>query len=262
MKKSLILFAILMMAITSIRLTAQTDGNVTFSVRTVTNNDVYSPENILAIWLEGPGGIFIRTFKVRAANRITHLYTWKLVAGLNTTDAITGPTLSNHTTHSITWNCRNLSNQLVADAEYRIRVEFTEAHLQGPLANYIFTKGPSSQTINFPDQTYFKDAVLTYTVLTDIPEEHNLKLSVYPNPFNDVVFFAVGSSDNTKPLTLQLFDSRGNLVISTQEFSSNNNVMIYRWSLQQGQNSFAPGAYFYRIFNNEKEISGKILKLR
>jgi len=262
MKKNLILMSALLILFMSLPLAAQTDGTVTFSVRTVTNNDVYSPENILAIWLEGPGGIFIRTFKVRATNRIAHLYTWKLISGMNTTDAITGATLSNHTTHIISWDCRNLSNQLMADAQYRIRVEFTEAHLQGPVANYVFTKGSVSETINYPDQTYFKDAVLTYTVPTDISEQQSMNLSVYPNPFDDVVFFAVGSSDNSKPLSLELYDSRGNLVIRTQDFSANNNYMIYRWSLQQGNNSPLPGTYFYRISNSEREVSGKILKLQ
>jgi len=262
MKKNLILLSALLMLCFAFPTAAQTDGTVSFSVRTVTNHDVYSPENILAIWLESPGGIFVRTFKVRAANRIAHLYTWKLISGMNTTDAITGATLSNHTTHSITWNCRNLSNQLMADGEYRIRVEFTEAHNQGPVANYVFTKGATSETINYPDQTYFKDAVLTYTVLTDIQDEQGIKLSVYPNPFEDVVIFAVAGTSNAGQLTLEVYDSLGNLVVRTLEFAESNNMKMYRWSLLKGQSNLAPGTYFYRMFSSDSEVSGKILKLR
>lgn len=262
MKKTFTFLAIALMLLTCNQTFSQTDGVVTFTVRTVTNNDVYSPQNILAIWLEGPGNVFIRTFKVRAANRITHLYTWKVVSGMNTTDAITGPTLTNHTTHTITWNCRNLSNQLVPDGEYRIRVEFTEAHNQGPLANYTFVKGTTSQTINYPDQTYFKDAVLTYTVPTSVQDATIPEISVFPNPFDDNVIFKMKHSNNLQPIVLEIFDNKGNIIHTSNEFTQYNEYMEYRWSTLYEQNKLPQGTYFYRISNGATTLTGKLLKFK
>lgn len=242
---------------------SQTDGTITFSVRTASNGGFYSPENVLAIWLETSSGTFVRTFKVRAANRIQQLYTWKVKSGLNTTDAITGSTLSNHTTHSVTWNCRNLSNVLMPDADYKIRVEYTEEHEQGPLAEYTFSKGTISQVINFPDQSYFKDAVLTYNALTSIAESGSaVHVTPFPNPFTESVTLNF-QNDGSEKYVLHIFNTTGSLVFSG-EFSQilNNRIYVF-WNGKDSDGNECPeGTYFYNIVSGKNSYSGKLLRAK
>lgn len=259
-KLKLSIFALLLGVLSSY---SQTDGTVVFSVRTVTNLGEYSPKNVLAIWVETSGGTFIRSLKVMAGARIQQLYTWKVASGLNTTDAITGATLNSHSTHNITWNCRNLSNVLVNDGDYRIRVEFTEEHVQGPIYNYSFTKGTSSQTINFPDQAYFKDASLTYTVAADINEfNENIFVRVYPNPFSEVVYFAFSDNENTHS-RIEIYNVNGSLIFSNENSVSIGEFRVFSWDGKtiNGQDA-AKGIYSYIIHSEKKNFKGTILKIR
>ncbi|MEZ5197447.1 MAG: hypothetical protein R2764_13940 [Bacteroidales bacterium] len=51
-------------------------GELTFSVRTVTENGNYAPRHVLAIWVEDANG-FVKTRKAMANQRKQYLYTWK-----------------------------------------------------------------------------------------------------------------------------------------------------------------------------------------
>ncbi|MBN1340455.1 MAG: DUF2271 domain-containing protein [Bacteroidales bacterium] len=139
-----------------------TPGNVSFTVRTVSEGGNYAPKHVLAIWVEYNAG-FVKTRKAMANQRKQYLYTWKAASNYNVVDAITGPTLTSHTTHTVAWDCTDLSGNTVEDGNYTIWVEFTEKHAQGPLYSIGFTKGVAPQTINPPDETYFKDISLEYT---------------------------------------------------------------------------------------------------
>jgi flagellar hook assembly protein FlgD len=260
MKKIYPVFIVIALMLSILSATSQTDGSIVFSVRTVTNSGEYTPKNVLAIWIENSGGTFIKSFKVMAGVRIQQLYTWKVASGMNTTDATTGATLMNHTTHTINWNCRNLSNTLVADGTYRIRIEFTEAHVQGPLATYEFVKDGTSETINFPDQTYFKDATLTYTAITDISEiSEEMTVKVYPNPFTDFAFFIVPDIDEN--CRLSIFNLSGQLVFSTDSKMYAGKSTVMTWNGLNVHSSETPdGIYLYRIESVNYKMSGKLMK--
>jgi hypothetical protein len=108
---------------------------------------------------------FIRTLLKRGERRDQYLYTWQSVSGGNATDAITGATLNPHQSHTVTWDCRDLSGNVVPDGKYRIRAEFTTKHAQGPLtpASHLeFTKGPDEFSLSPADLQYFTDMSLTY----------------------------------------------------------------------------------------------------
>jgi PKD repeat protein len=139
-------------------------GELTFTVRTVTQNGTYAPKHVLAIWVEDADG-FVKTRKAMANQRKQYLYTWHAASNYNVVDAITGPTLNSHQTHTVTWNCTDLAGDVVPDGDYTIWVEFTEKHAQGPLYTLTFTKGPNSQSISPPDETYFKDIQLDFVPL-------------------------------------------------------------------------------------------------
>jgi hypothetical protein len=138
-----------------------TDGEMTFSVRTVTANGDFSPKHVLAIWVEDQAG-FVLTRKLGGDRRKEYLYTWNSNSGGNVVDATTGATLSSHQTHSVTWDCRNVNGDLVPDGEYTVFVEFTEEHAQGPLRLVTFTKGSEKVSMAPADDANFKDIELVF----------------------------------------------------------------------------------------------------
>lgn len=138
-----------------------TPGTVTFTVTTQSQGGSYAPKHVLAIWVEH-NGVFVKTRKAMANQRKQYLYTWKAASNYNVTDAITGPTLNNHQTHTVEWDCTDLDGNVVADGTYVMWIEFTEKHAQGPLFNIEFEKGPDGFDINPPDENYFKDMQLTW----------------------------------------------------------------------------------------------------
>ena len=146
------------------KLSAQvyTEGDLSFTVRTVTDNGSYSPKHVLAIWIEDSQG-FVKTRKFRAANRKQYLYTFNKNTGGNTVDAVTGSTLSSHQTHTVTWDCTDVSGNLVPDGDYTVYVEYTDKHAQGPICTGAFTKGTDAVNLSPADKTYFKDLALTFT---------------------------------------------------------------------------------------------------
>ncbi|MBN1442419.1 MAG: DUF2271 domain-containing protein [Planctomycetes bacterium] len=145
---------------------AQTEGTTSFRVRTLPAGQEYDPRNILAIWVESSQGQFVKTLKKMADSRESHLYTWVSVSGRDTVDAITGATLRSHETHTVTWDGRDRSGNVTPDGEYRIRVEFTAEHEQGPLtptgSPLQFTKGPQPFSSTPADQAYFRDMTISY----------------------------------------------------------------------------------------------------
>jgi len=93
-----------------------TEGEMTFTVRTVTVNGNFSPKHVLAIWVEDSDG-FVLSRKLRAVKRKQYLYTWNTQSGGNVVDAVTGETLLSHQTHTVTWDCKDANGNLVPDGE-------------------------------------------------------------------------------------------------------------------------------------------------
>ncbi len=164
-----------------------TDGSLSFTVKTVTYNGDRSLKNIVAIWVEDVQGNFIKTRLLQADKRKEWLLTWNNKSKGSTVDAITAATLNSHQTHTIVWDCTNESGALVEDGEYKVLVEFTEAHAQGPMTSVTFTKGSVSQTVTPNNEANFTDMKLEYSVgatgIFDISSFSD-ELKIYPNPFN------------------------------------------------------------------------------
>nr|NQU93168.1 DUF2271 domain-containing protein [Bacteroidota bacterium] len=138
-----------------------TPGTVTFTAKTLPAGGNYAPRHVLAIWVEH-GGEFVKTRKAMANQRKQYLYTWRAASNYNVVDAITGPTLTSHQTHTVEWDCTDLSGNVVTDGQYVMWIEFTDKHAQGPVYSIEFTKGTEPVTINPPDQTYIINMALTY----------------------------------------------------------------------------------------------------
>jgi hypothetical protein len=137
------------------------------TVTTVSDHGNYSPDNVGAIWIATSSGTFVKTLKVWASIRISHLNAWNSAtqsAGFNrTVDAVTGATLSSYQTHMVSWNCTDITRNVVPDGAYRVYFETADSDRAGPNSFVAFTKGPTAQTVASPDATYFKGIKLVFT---------------------------------------------------------------------------------------------------
>ena len=136
--------------------------SVEFMVRTSSPGGRFSPKNIGAIWVEDSSGHFVKTLKVWAQRRRQYLFTWNAVTGGNTVDAITSATATRHFKHTVSWDLTDTQKRRVANGQYKIRVEMTDQHSQGPLTSFVFPVNSQSDTINLANATYFHDMQLIY----------------------------------------------------------------------------------------------------
>ncbi|MBN2766893.1 MAG: DUF2271 domain-containing protein [Bacteroidia bacterium] len=120
----------------------KTDGALTVQLTTSTYNGEYSPEHVLAIWIESNNGTFVKSLKVGAAERKKYLTNWLgSTSSGNTTDAVTSATLRNHVTHNLNWDGTDVKGAVVGDGSYKLCVEFTEDDRTGKYTTFAFTKG-------------------------------------------------------------------------------------------------------------------------
>lgn len=179
---------ILISALLSMFLTANSQS-LTIDLKTKPAGGSFSPRHILAVWVEDTNGVFVKTLYLKAATRRQYLYSWNAASGGNTTDAVTGATINSHTSHHVTWNCLGLNGQPVSPAFYRIKVEFTEKHAQGPMHTMGFTVNNSNQTYSDSNLTYFDYVVLNYDptgLKADDLAALNL-VELWPNPADNQV---------------------------------------------------------------------------
>ncbi len=246
---------------------ASTDGTVTFSVLTVTNGATYSPKNVLAIWVKNAQGNFVISRKVMAANRKQHLVKWVASSANNVVNATTGATLPNHQTHTISWDCRDVSGNLVPDGTYEIWVEFTERNSNsggavGPSTKIAFTKGLDVVSLSPPDETNFKNMVLNYSPLNVSIEDKsmlNIAFTAFPNPFSDKlnVSFDLPQSDF---VNISVYDLTGKRVseLVNEALPQGNNSFCWAGAIENGK-KLNPGVYFLRVIYQGKLMMHKVV---
>lgn len=242
--KTLVIF--ILASFSAVLMGQSTPGNVELSVTTISNGAKYSPNHVLAIWVEDGSGNFVKTLKLRANKRKEYLYSWNGVSSGNTTDATTGATLSSHGTHSVTWNCTGTDGSVVADGSYRVKVEYTSEHSQGPLTTIEFTKSADAVSLSPADETYFTnmDMVFNPEAATGVRESlQTYQLNAYPVPAHD-------------HLKIDLSLATGN-VLDINVFSTDMKLVkqIYNGDLSAGDHDFTwnfsgetvPGTYILLI---------------
>ena len=157
------LFCIIILFISASTFGQATSGTVTFTITTIDNERKYSPDHVLAIWVENETGNFVKTLQMQGTRRQKHLETWIAQSGGNTVDAVTGPTLRDHTSHTVIWNCKDTTGNVVKDGQYQIVTEYTDENKQGPIQKVTFTKGARAVKLNPANQPLFTDMKLVYT---------------------------------------------------------------------------------------------------
>jgi len=241
-----------------------TKGNVSFTVKTLTYDGDRSPKNIVAIWIEDIDGNFIKTSLLQADRRKEWLITWNNKSGGSTVDATTGATLDSHQSHSISWDCTDESGVLVEDGEYKIIVEFTEEHSQGPLTSIAFNKGAEYQNITPDDESNFIDMNLEYTVdATGISDMSPLspKLGIYPNPFTSVTTITF-TTTVPGPVEFKVYGLNGNLLKSTKFLPGSIGEQSFEWDGKDNAGKqLTPGVYFLQVHLKNQILSGQAVKL-
>lgn len=247
--------------------TASTDGIVSFTVLTVSNGAGYSPKNVLAIWVKDAQGNFVISRKVMASNRKQHLIKWNASSGNNSVSAITGATLPNHTTQTISWDCRDLSGNIVPDGNYQIWVEYTSRNSNnggdaGPSTMVTFSKGTDAVSLNVPDETYFKNMVLNYNPLNvgiDASLEQTLQFKTFPNPFSEKINVSF-NLPNQQFVNISVYDQSGKRVseIVNEDLPKGNNAFYWDGTAENGT-KLNEGLYFLRVVYREKLFVQKLL---
>jgi flagellar hook assembly protein FlgD len=214
-------------------LKAQTDGSVTFTIKTIAKSGGFSPKHVLAIWIEDNSGKLVKNLELSANTRKQYLYTWNTVSGGSATDITTGATLTSHKTHSKTWDCRDKSGTLVPDGSYKIRTEFTSEHAQGPLDAVTFTKASGAITLNPAASTYFTDINLAFTpsigTKIDLLSPEKYELEVYPNPVKDFLNIVFTMNTEAK-INLSIYNMNIQLVSLINESIAVEGNNEFRWS--------------------------------
>ncbi|NTW24272.1 MAG: DUF2271 domain-containing protein [Lentimicrobium sp.] len=247
--------------------TLTTDGTLTFTVRTLSNNATYSPRNVLAIWIKDAQGNFIISRKVMAANRKQHLVKWVASSSNNVVNAITGATLSNHQTHTISWDCRDLNGNLVPDGNYEIWVEFTERNSNsggavGPSTKVVFTKGTEVTSPVIADESFFKNMELVYTPLNvGISDDIKSLISfvAFPNPFNTNlnVSFDLPESDF---VNVSVYDLSGKRMVELVNQDLPRGANSFSWDAKMGNGQkLTSGVYSIRIVYQGKMFMHKVV---
>ncbi len=244
-------FLLLFSAIFSINAQQSSKGvtEVNFQVRTTSPGGNYAPRNIGAIWVEDSAGSFVKTLKVWAQRRIQYLYTWNTVSGGNTINAVTGATISSHITHHATWDLTDVNGNPVSPGTYRMRMEITDRHAQGPLNNFTFPVGGATDTLYPPEQQYFHDMELVYVLdptgiagsNPQIPKSCELYQN-YPNPFNPStnISFQIAVPGF---VSLKIYDITGREIATLITENLATGRYQYEWDATQ----FASGVYYYRL---------------
>ena len=184
------IFTLLVLAVAQFT-AAQTQGTLTVS--TVTSATVganYNPDNIVAIWIVNSSGVFVKSLLVDAATRQQYLYTWIASSGLNKVDATTGATRGGHGTLTCSWNGKNVSEVVVPDGNYTVKMELTDKHSQGNLGSFDFTKGPSICSVNGNAPSFTSTSIKWTPLVNTAVEEVTLSnlYDVYPNPTSSSIY--------------------------------------------------------------------------
>lgn len=223
----------------------------TFTFKTISEGGTYSPKHVLAVWIEKGDGTFVKTVYLRGSARKQYLYTWNTESGGNTTDANTGATLTQHSTRTVQWNCRDLTGNLVADGDYKFVVEYTDKHAQGPKFSFTFTKNSVGDTITPANQTYFINMQMIYNPTGVGIEDYstdNQVFDIFPNPTNDYLNVFMNNSV-LQDGSLEITDITGKVIKS---FSVGNKEMEMTTKIDvQG---FTKGVYIL-IFKSEGQIA-------
>jgi hypothetical protein len=156
---------------------AQTDGVAKFEVTLVDYNGA-GADHWTVVWVTTSSGTFIKSLRkqgptITSSHWNSHCPTWYAAKAGST--ALDGYSSASAFTYSgtnspviLTWNCRDASNNLMADGNYKFWVQYAEENndIEGPFTTggLLWTKGPAGATNTYaPQGANFTGMRVTWT---------------------------------------------------------------------------------------------------
>ncbi len=250
-----------------------TDTAMIFSVTTQTYGGAYSPKHCLAIWITDQNNVFKKTIRLAASTYKLHLVKWNQMSGGNVVDAITGPSLTSHNTHTVIWDGKDKNGDLQPDGQYKIFIEYTEENsLQpsipdGPWTSFTFMKGtsetqsPANYNYTYDGQSYsvYKDIFIRTFGQANIEDLTVLeKIEIMPNPVKNVAQIRVKLKQPSL-LNVTISDNSGVLVHKYPQKVYSDGDHIFFW--YPNDYKLPAGIYFVNIEINSRVYSYKIIVL-
>ncbi len=234
-----------------------TDGSMTFTVRTITYNGSYHPRNVGAIWITNSQNQFVKTIKIWASEHRSSLVKWVQSSGNNTTGAITSATLSNHQLHSVTWNGKNYQNAAITDGNYNVNIEYTESSSTtsnpGKFKTVTFNKGTTAVDNVPTSDSFFSDMHLVWTPVIVANEDNQSTPGTivlnqnYPNPFSNSTEISYNLDKNSK-VNLNVYNTKGQLVAKLVDNYQTKGWNKTSWNgKQQNGQKATPGKYICEL---------------
>jgi len=252
-------FLIMFFFIVTNTLYSQTAGTLSFSV-TTTSTGGFSPEHLLAIWIENSTSTFIKTkIKYSSPDNYDHLQSWVNKSGLNVVDAVTGATLTSHGTITFLWNGTNVTGTVVQDGSYFVWLEMAWASsltTGKTVNNYPFTKGTTAFHSTPANTANFLSVIIDWTP-SSTPVEgvlENKDIRVYPNPSSGIF-----SIDFKRPLeegVLELINDGGKIVYNEKLSGIPAGVKTFDLS------ALSDGIYYCRIRFLKEEIIFRVILVK
>lgn len=126
----------------------------------------YDPSHVLAVWIEGAGGTFVKTIQRWSNTRTSSLVGWNQKSG-GDADAVSGATRTVHAPLTVTWDLKNKQNTVVPDGTYTIRMELADANAtvvgDNNQGTFTFTKGATADTQTGLSNGNFTNVSVTFT---------------------------------------------------------------------------------------------------
>lgn len=148
--------------------------SATFTFDTMqTATPQFAPNNIVAVWIETPGGTFVRTLAQWAATRKQYLLAWNTSSKGNNVDAVTGATFTAHGTRTVSWDLRDVNKTMVANGNYVVKMELADRNATSTAQNneaaFTFTVGPTPVNMT-TSAGRFNKVMIVYTPTGSAPD--------------------------------------------------------------------------------------------
>jgi len=251
MKKT---FIILLLTLSLSTLTfAQTLGELSVTTTTSSAGGMFSPNNVLAIWVEDDAGNFVKTLMVYAQFYTTYLNTWEAstnAAGdmYNSVDAITGASRTSHGIRTCAWDGKDVSGIDMPDGTYYVWMELTDRNNTGNFSSFMFTKDDNTNTLTPSNVPSFSSISIEWSPLVGV---ENSKFrdyhtySVYPNPAKNQI--NIESPETIKEINI--YNDLGQMIL-------NLSLNVKQTQIPLDLNS---GLYFINIVAETEVYNSKLI---
>ncbi len=130
----------------------------------------YTPNNVVAAWIQTGGGAHVRTVGRWSAVRTQYLLSYRQAATATdplAPDAVSGASRLSHADPlTVVWNLRDKAGNVSPDGTYTIRLELAESNANAIASNnqgtFTFVKGPNPQTQTALTNGGFTNVSITY----------------------------------------------------------------------------------------------------